>query len=102
MFISKVVKGEEAAVGLLKRMKALPNGKLNWCESFAHAGNGSTGEILVERIYAMAPTDEYYCEYIVMYMQVNNPKPEQRAHSMISELRHWAYDDIRNGKIKSE
>ena len=40
MFISKVVKGEEAAVGLLKRMKALPDGKLNWCESFAHAGNG--------------------------------------------------------------
>lgn len=102
MFTSKVVKGEKAAVELLTRMKALPDGKLHWCESFAHAGNGSTGEIIVERLYAKAPTDEYYCEYIVMYMRVNNLKPGQRAHGMISELRHWAYEDIRNGKIKSE
>lgn len=48
MFISKVVKGEEAAVGLLKRMKALPDGKLNWCESFAHVGNGSDVDVFVE------------------------------------------------------
>lgn len=102
MYIYKVVKGEKAAIDLLTRMKALQDGKLHWCESFAHAGNGSTGEITVERIYEKAPTDDHYCEYIVMYMRVDNPKPGQRTHGMISELRHWAYEDIRNGKIKSE
>lgn len=100
MYISKVVKGEKQAVELLTRMQALPDGKLHWCESFAHAGNGATGDITVERIYEMAPTDTHYCEYIIMYMRVDNPKPGQRHHGMISTLREWAYDDIRKGKIK--
>lgn len=100
MYISKVVKGERAAVDLLTRMKALTDGKLHWCESFAHAGNGSTGDITVERIYEKAPTDSHYSEYIIMYMKVDNPKQGQRHHGMISQLREWAYEDIRNGKIK--
>ncbi len=100
MYISKVVKGEKAAVELLNRMRALPDERLHWCESFAHAGNGSTGEITVERIYEKAPTDTHYCEYIIMYMRVDNPKPGQRHHGMISQLREWAYEDIRNGRIK--
>lgn len=100
MYVYKVVKGEKAAIDLLTRMKALQDGKFHWCESFARAGNGSTGEITVERTYEKAPTDEYYSEYIIMYMRVDNPKPGQRAHGMISMLRDWAHEDIRAGKIK--
>ncbi len=37
MYIYKVVKGEEAAVDLLRRMGVLAeNEPLHWCESFAH------------------------------------------------------------------
>lgn len=100
MYIYKVVKGEEEAVSLLRRMCVLQADEpLHWCESFAHTGNGRTGEILVERIYEMAPTDDCYREYVIMYMVSHNPKPGQRHHGMISELRQWAYEDIRTGKV---
>ncbi len=100
MYIYKVVKGEEAAVDLLRRMGVLAeNEPLHWCESFAHVNSAKTGEILVERIYEMSPTDDCYREYIIMYMEFRNPKPGQRHHGMISKLREWAYEDIRTGKV---
>lgn len=99
MYIYKVVKGEKAAVDLLTRMNALPDGHLHWCESFAHAGNGTTGDITVERIYAKSPQSEYHELYCILYMQVRDLKPGQRGSCMMSNIRDWVYEDIRSGRI---
>lgn len=90
MYIYRVVKGEEAAEDLLHRMRKLkPDEHLMWCESFARAAN-----VLVERVWEMAPEDDCYKEYVIMYME----HPSGKSGS-ISRVREWAYEDIRTGKV---
>lgn len=100
MYIYKVVKGEEAAVDLLRRMGVLAeNEPLHWCESFAHVNSAKTGEILVERLSAKSPTDDIPTLYVILYMKISNPKAGQRCSGHEATLREWAYEDIRTGKV---
>lgn len=97
MLIYKVIKGEKAAVELLKRMKVLQNDWISWCESFAHIG-----DITLERIYEKAPEDDGYKEYIILYKTTDREPTSGLYGYNMSDIRHEVYEGIRTGRFSAK
>lgn len=105
MYSYKVFKNEGDAVSYLHERGSLPDGEApRWMESFAsnvglprkcEGYNKPYAEPdVLERICASAPSDNgYYKTYYIVY--TSGPEGE---HGMISELRHRAYENIKQGK----